>query len=132
MEYATRAGATTSRYYGETDELLGNYAWFNKNTNDSIQPVGIKKPNDLGLFDSQGNCYTWCQESYRAYPVQKENAMIEDKEDMLQIIPTTSRVLRGGAFGNPSSRLRSAHRVSYVPADHVYNYGFRPSRTLKP
>ena len=25
MEYATRAGAVTSRYYGETEELLGNY-----------------------------------------------------------------------------------------------------------
>ena len=28
MEYATRAGALTSRYYGETDELLPKYAWY--------------------------------------------------------------------------------------------------------
>jgi formylglycine-generating enzyme required for sulfatase activity len=27
MEYATRAGALTSRYYGETEELLAEYAW---------------------------------------------------------------------------------------------------------
>ena len=32
MEYATRAGAATSRYFGETDELLGNYAWYTKNS----------------------------------------------------------------------------------------------------
>ena len=27
VEYATRAGALTSRYFGETDELLAKYAW---------------------------------------------------------------------------------------------------------
>ena len=30
-EYACRAGAVTSRYYGETDELLTKYAWYAKN-----------------------------------------------------------------------------------------------------
>ncbi len=32
MEYATRAGALTSRYYGETEELLAKYAWYTKNS----------------------------------------------------------------------------------------------------
>ena len=31
MEFATRAGSVTSRYYGETEELLPKYAWFLKN-----------------------------------------------------------------------------------------------------
>jgi len=31
MEYATRAGAITSRYYGESEELLPHYAWYLKN-----------------------------------------------------------------------------------------------------
>ena len=30
MEYATRAGAMTSRYYGETEELLPKYAWYHE------------------------------------------------------------------------------------------------------
>ena len=33
-EYACRAGAVTSRYYGETEELLGKYAWYIKNSLD--------------------------------------------------------------------------------------------------
>ena len=33
-EYACRAGAVTSRYYGETEELLGKYAWYTKNSQD--------------------------------------------------------------------------------------------------
>ena len=31
-EYACRAGALTSRYYGETEELLDKYAWYTKNS----------------------------------------------------------------------------------------------------
>ena len=31
MEFATRAGALTSRYYGESDELLPKYAWYMNN-----------------------------------------------------------------------------------------------------
>ena len=31
-EYACRAGALTSRYYGLSEELLGQYAWYLSNT----------------------------------------------------------------------------------------------------
>ena len=34
VEFATRAGSVTSRYYGETEELLPKYAWYNKNGQD--------------------------------------------------------------------------------------------------
>ena len=50
MEYATRAGAVTSWYFGGTDELLPKYAWYNKNSQEKTWPVGSLKPNDLGLI----------------------------------------------------------------------------------
>src|SRR5262249_36181670 len=69
VEYAPRAGAVTSRYYGETEELLERYGWYLKNSKDRTWPVGGKKPNDLGLFDLHGNVYTWCQEKLQSdYP----------------------------------------------------------------
>ncbi len=98
MEYATRALAVTSRYYGETDALLGNYAWYTKNSNELIHRVGTRKPNDFGLFDVQGNCFTWCQEPYDEYPVGEGDKPVEDKEGGLVISSTGSRVLRGGSF----------------------------------
>jgi serine/threonine protein kinase len=40
-EYSCRAGSTTSRYFGETSELLGDYAWYTKNSLDQgLLPVG--------------------------------------------------------------------------------------------
>src|SRR5205807_1829546 len=62
-EFACRAGAQTSRYYGETEELLGNYAWYTKNSGDRwMLGVGSLKPNDLGLFDMLGNAWQWCED----------------------------------------------------------------------
>jgi formylglycine-generating enzyme required for sulfatase activity len=67
-EFACRAGAQTMWGFGEADkELLGNYAWFRGNADaegvDKCFPVGLKKPNDWGLFDMHGNLNEWCQES---------------------------------------------------------------------
>src|SRR5262249_49787037 len=115
-EYACRAGAVTSWYYGEAEEpLLPRYGWDLKNSGERTWPVAGKKPNDLGLFDMHGNAYTWCQESYQDYPRAKGGEAIEDKEDDLIISPSTFRVLRGGSFLFHAVYVRSANRVVDVP-----------------
>jgi formylglycine-generating enzyme required for sulfatase activity len=129
MEYATRAGAVTSRYYGETEELLPNYAWYIKNSQEKTWSVGSLKPNDWGLFDVQGNVFTWCQERYHSY-TQSEARALEDKEDTNSININESRVLRGGSFFNPALNARSSYRSLNVPAYPNSLYGFRPARTL--
>ena len=130
-EYACRAGAVTSRYYGETEELLAQYGWYMKNSGERARPVGIKKPNDLGLFDLHGNVYTWCQETNDTYPTVKDGEFIEDKEDIYSINSQDSRVLRGGSFIDQASLVRSSCRNSLVPAGRNYNFGFRPARTYR-
>ncbi|HUY31243.1 MAG TPA: SUMF1/EgtB/PvdO family nonheme iron enzyme, partial [Pirellulales bacterium] len=67
-EYACRAGATTARYFGETERLLGEYAWFTRNSQDRwMLPVGSLKPNDWGLFDAYGNALEWCRDARLLY-----------------------------------------------------------------
>jgi formylglycine-generating enzyme required for sulfatase activity/tRNA A-37 threonylcarbamoyl transferase component Bud32 len=129
-EYACRAGARTSRYFGASAELLGKYAWYVENVKDRTWPVGGKKPNDLGFFDMHGNVYCWCQESYKDYARTKGAAPVEDVEDELEVIGTAFRMLRGGSFINHASYLRSAVRLRVVPAYHNVDVGFRPARTL--
>jgi serine/threonine protein kinase/formylglycine-generating enzyme required for sulfatase activity len=130
MEYATRAGASTNRFFGESAELLPKYAWYYKNSQERTWPVGSLKPNDLGLFDVQGNLYTWCQESYKAYPQGEE--VSEDKEDIFPVVSTNSRVLRGGSFSLQASNVQSSYRNGNVPTNRSPSYGFRPSRTIIP
>jgi formylglycine-generating enzyme required for sulfatase activity len=130
MEYAARAGALTSRYYGETEELLLRYAWYSKNSQERTWPVGSLKPNDLGLFDVQGNVFVWCQERYKEYPAGKGDEVVEDQEDGLEVTGTDARVLRGGSFREQASYFRSADRVNYLPTGRNNQFGIRPARTL--
>jgi formylglycine-generating enzyme required for sulfatase activity len=130
MEYATRAGALTSRYYGETEELLPRYAWYLKNSQERTWPVGTLKPNDLGLFDTQGNVCTWCQERYRVY-AQGDTAS-DDNGQQVVISGTADRVLRGGSFSYRGSNVRSARRFAAVPASRDDSFGFRLAKTFAP
>jgi formylglycine-generating enzyme required for sulfatase activity len=128
MEYATRAGAVTARYFGEMEDLLSKYAWYNKNAQEKPWPVGVLKPNDFGLFDVQGNVLNWCQEKYNSYP--KSDSICTDSEDDLAVNGTDRRVLRGGSFSFPASYVRSALRGDFVPTSRLNHIGFRPARTL--
>jgi formylglycine-generating enzyme required for sulfatase activity len=130
-EYASRAGAVTSRCYGESEELLKHYAWYSQNAPDRSWPVGGKKPNDLGLFDLHGNVWAWCLERYKGYPSAEGNEVVEDREDLLNISDKERRVLRGGAFGAVAVGVRSALRNSTLPSNRIPSVGFRPARTFR-
>jgi formylglycine-generating enzyme required for sulfatase activity len=132
VEYATRSGTTCSRYFGETDDLLPKYGWFAKNSKERMWPAGKLKPNDLGLFDTHGNVWTWCQEGAGEYPKVTDNAIGEDREDELEVVSTRSRVLRGGSYYNQSSNSRSAYRDDDMPTYRINRVGFRVARTLVP
>jgi len=147
MEYATRAGSITSRYFGETEELLPKYAWNNKNSQNQTWPVGSLKPNDFGLFDTLGNCFIWCMDVYKSYP-KEDGGTVEDKEQELTVsavdwvlvlkfldpknvspLDNISRVLRSGSFVSHESLARSALRgynIPFIPLEFV---GFRLAKT---
>jgi serine/threonine protein kinase/formylglycine-generating enzyme required for sulfatase activity/HEPN domain-containing protein len=125
-EYACRAEAVTSRYYGETEILLSKYAWYTKVSLDSgILPVGRLKPNDLGLFDMLGNIMEWCQERKTAYTPG------DDVEDETDVKINENRIIRGGSFSSLAGLVRSAYRGWVHPkVRHLY-VGFRPARTFR-
>jgi serine/threonine protein kinase/formylglycine-generating enzyme required for sulfatase activity len=127
-EYACRAEAASSYYYGESVELLGKYAWYLQNSQNRSWPVGSLKPNDLGLFDMHGNILCWCQDNFLRYPENQGSKPIQDTEPLFN---TQMRVLRGGSSLHLASLLRSAYRDGSAP-DFMYNIlGFRPARTFR-
>jgi formylglycine-generating enzyme required for sulfatase activity len=131
-EFACRAGAETSRYYGESTKLLAKFGWFDGNSLGRSWPVGSLKPNDLGLFDMHGNVWNWCQERYLKYLETRPEDTVEDKEDDVLIIDSEkSRVLRGGAFLVHPSLVRSAFRYNSPPVVVTLPIGVRPARTFR-
>jgi formylglycine-generating enzyme required for sulfatase activity len=140
-EYACRAGALTSRYYGETEELLGKYAWYMTNSKDRGMLPGLPgrlgvrgnclKPNDFGLFDMLGNALELCQESVTYYTPGVEGKPREDREDKQDITDKRSRVLRGSSFNTRSRFVRCANRNWNVPTYRSSYVGYRPARTFR-
>lgn len=130
MEYACRARAITSRYYGESEALLGKYAWYARNANDRSWPVGILKPNDFGLFDMLGNVLCWCQEKRVPYPEGKQSGVFDDIEGELDVNSLDARPLRGGSFVYQSANIRSATHFSNIPSYVFGDIGLRPARTI--
>ena len=129
-EYACRAGAMTSRYYGLSEKLLGQYAWYLYNTDgDRARPCGTKLPNDLGLFDMLGNVYEWCNGQYEHFPPDK-GGDVNDNITMNEYVKDTHhRPLRGGTFFYIPAYMRSAIRRPVTPSYQDIFIGFRPSRT---
>jgi formylglycine-generating enzyme required for sulfatase activity len=129
-EYACRAGAITSRYYGSADELLGKYAWYLGNAKDHAWPAAQLKPNDFGLFDMLGNACEWCQERWSEVEKGKKPAR-EDSEDLTKVEDRIWRITRGGSFAAPASAVRAASRNKKRPIDLDDAIGFRLVRTLR-
>lgn len=59
-EYACRAGSKGSWCFGDDESRLGEYAWFDKNSEGEPHPVRQKKPNAWGIYDMHGNVAEWC------------------------------------------------------------------------
>jgi formylglycine-generating enzyme required for sulfatase activity len=130
-EYACRAGAETSRYFGESVELLGKYGVYVGNSDGHSWSVGSKKPNDWGLSDMHGNVWCWCQEKPKDYVQDQVGKALELIEDTLNVNNEDVRLLRGGSFINYPLYLRSARRFDFAPASRSNYQGFRPVRTFQ-
>jgi formylglycine-generating enzyme required for sulfatase activity len=64
-EFACRADTGTTWYFGDSENLLRNYAWYSGNSDSRFQKVKRLKPNDLGLFDMLGNGAELCDRVIR-------------------------------------------------------------------
>ena len=61
-EYAARGGNRSRgfKYCGSNN--IDEVAWYGDNSDSHTHPVGQKKPNELGLYDMNGNVDEWCQD----------------------------------------------------------------------
>ena len=141
-EFAARAGTSTSRFFGDSDDGLGEYAVFARHPprtkDDPVDPtdpqrtarVGSLKPNPLGLFDIYGNVWEWTQDRVERFQTAD---VTEDREDPVRrVSDRDARTRRGGAFPYGAAFARSALRgpVTSFPTTRRDNVGFRIARTI--
>jgi formylglycine-generating enzyme required for sulfatase activity len=117
-EYACRAGAKMRFGFGDSQNDLGEYAWYSSNSRRKTHPVGQKEPNAWGLHDAHGNVLEWCGDWYGSYPPGSQTSPTGP-------INGSARVLRGGGWNNDADYCRVAYRHHYGPGTRTFDVGFR-------
>jgi eukaryotic-like serine/threonine-protein kinase len=128
-ENFSRAGATTTWYFGHSEPLVSRYGWTVFNSGIHSHPVGRLLPNDFGLFDTVGNVFEWCHDRFQPdRPGLCDEPQARARET---VAIGQDRVMRGGSFLSVPWQARSAYRdKNRVNKAQVY-LGFRVVRTLK-
>jgi formylglycine-generating enzyme required for sulfatase activity len=120
-EYACRADSTAEYCFGDNKDELGQYAWYEGNSENSTHRVGEKDPNVWGLYDMHGNVWEWCQDTYQGnYEDAPADGSAWEVESDYKV-----RVLRGGAWNAPAKNCRSAFRRRNAQGNRGYHDGFR-------
>ena len=117
-EYAARSGGRKELYAGGEDiKALG---WCAENSGGSTQPVGLKAPNGLGLFDMSGNVWEWCQDVYAP-----ESHAARGRERLEQTHDVRERVIRGGSWNLDAWSARCSRRFGFREDYFGAGLGFR-------
>jgi len=120
-EYAARDGGKKMRWAGtDNEDALGDYAWFDFNSEASYHLVKQKKPNALGLYDMSGNVAELC-EDYFDFEYYKRSS----RRDPLNERQSMWRVVRGGSLEYDPNRVRTTFRYAYDPMLRFATIGFR-------
>ena len=127
-EFACRAGTTTAIHSfpgysnGTNDDTLVGFIAWTMNGGSTTHAVATKLSNALGLHDTIGNVWEYCQDWYGPY----SSGSVTNPTG-----PTagTYRVLRGGSCGNGTDVDRTSARVYKLPDSAYPGYGgFRAAR----
>ena len=130
-EYAAGGGQESKSYTYSGSDQADDVAWYYKNSGDEYlsgewmwpniegnhnktQPVGTKKPNELGICDMSGNVREWCFDWYG------------------EVVDSSSgyaRVWRGGGWLGDEQACQSSYRGKYEANGKGYDQGFRICRS---
>ena len=126
-EFAARGGNQSKGYKYSGSNNINDVAWYGAssggNSGNNTHSVGMKQPNELGIYDMSGNVYEWCNDLYDIY---SDESQINPQGSVMG----SNYVMRGGSFYRSAIYCRVVYRDQNNPNFIAPNLGFRVAFSL--
>ena len=133
-EYAARGGILSHEFKYPGGNDITELGWVKTNSDRHPHPVGLKKPNELGLYDMAGNVWEIVEDIYdskfysRSPQINPCNSKIRSNFSAWWLDSYGNHVMRGGSFGCGAEDATSSYRGEHVENSMFGKYqdvGFR-------
>jgi len=112
-EYAARGGQKSEGYVYAGSNDIEEVAWYRNNGEEKTHPVGLKKPNELDIYDMSGNVWEWTETPAHSY--------LDNSTEKAGNI----YVRRGGSWWHEASNCRVSKRYMSTDTKKTSGLGFR-------
>jgi formylglycine-generating enzyme required for sulfatase activity len=117
-EYAARGGSQSWGFKYSGSNSISDVAWYRKNSGSKTHPVGMKRANELGIYDMSGNVYELVNDWYGDYSSGSQTNPVGPSSG-------SRRVFRGGSWIIDARHARVSFRFIDLLGYRFDSLGFR-------
>ncbi len=125
-EFAARGGNKSNHTYFAGGDTISEVGWYIDNAGGRSHPVRQKRPNELGLYDMNGNVWEWVWDIYD-WNYYKTSPTFDPRGP----VSGPYRVMRGGAWYNYGNYAQVTTRQNNDPGFRQNSVGFRIARSYR-
>lgn len=124
-EYAAKGGQRSKGYRYSGSNNIDEVAWYAENSERRVHSSGLKKPNELGLYDMTGNLWEFCHDEAYMRPYRKESKVNPVEGGFDKPYSDVAKITRGGGYEFDADECLVFRRDGATPNVRMPDIGFR-------